>query len=243
MKNTILFIALLFIHLVSNGQSNNENRLTPWHIGFKLGGNISKLDTKDTFISNITPRNKMGIAISGLASYDLHRNVSLVTGLNLTTRGYRIANDTVAISNKIKQTYASIQVPLGLSFRQYPSPHSSSFFSEEIGGVLNYSFRKHSETLYNSDKQQLRVIETGGNKFYPMVYGGLLMGRTSNKGIRTEYGVTYYHTFGTELNLKVSSGEFFNKSFPIRYNGSNLQFTFRYYFNTGNFKKSSDYFY
>ena len=185
----------------------------------------------------------MGIVVSGLATYDLHKNVSLVTGINLTTRGYRIVNDTVAISNKIKQTYAAVQIPLGLSFRQHPSPHSSSFFAEEIGGVLNYSFRKDANTLYNSDKQQVRIIETGGNKFYPMVYGGLLMGRTSNKGKRTEYGVTYYHTFGTEINLKVSSGEFYNKSFPLHYNGSNLQFTFRYYFNTGNFQKSNEYFY
>lgn len=243
MKKTILFIALSIIHFTAMGQSIDENRLTRWHVGFKLGGNISKLDPQDTFISNITPRNKMGIALGGMASYDLHRNISLVTGLNVVTRGYRIANDTVAVSNKIKQTYASLQVPLGLSFRQYPSPHSANFFCEEIGGVLNYSFRKNSETLYNSDKQQVRIIETGGNKFYPMVYGGLLMGRTSNKGIRTEYGVSYYHTFGTELNLKVSAGEFFNKSFPLHYNGGNLQFTFRYYFNTGNFKKSSDYFY
>jgi hypothetical protein len=243
MKNLILFIALTFTSLHAIGQADNDNRLTPWHIGFKLGGNISKLDPNDTFIPNITPRNKMGIAISGLASYDLHRNVSLVTGINLTTRGYRLVNDTVGVDNKIKQTFASVQVPLGFSFRQHPSPSSSNFFSEEIGGVLNYSFRKGSETLYNSDKQQVRVIETGGNKFYPMVYGGLLMGRTSNKGKRTEYGVTYYHTFGTEINLKVSSGEFYNKSFPLQYNGSNLQFTFRYYFNTGNFQKSNEYFY
>jgi hypothetical protein len=243
MKNLILFIALTFTSLHAIGQSDIDNRLTPWHIGFKLGGNISKLDPNDTFIPNITPRNKMGIAISELASYDLHRNVSLVTGINLTTRGYRLVNDTVGVDNKIKQTFASVQVPLGFSFRQHPSPSSSNFFSEEIGGVLNYSFRKGSETLYNSDKQQVRVIETGGNKFYPMVYGGLLMGRTSNKGKRTEYGVTYYHTFGTEINLKVSSGEFYNKSFPLHYNGSNLQFTFRYYFNTGNFQKSNEYFY
>lgn len=243
MKNFILFIALIFISLQAIGQAENENRLTPWHIGFKLGGNISKLDPNDTFIPNITPRNKMGIVVSGLATYDLHKNVSLVTGINLTTRGYRIVNDTVAISNKIKQTYAAVQIPLGLSFRQHPSPHSSSFFAEEIGGVLNYSFRQDANTLYNSDKQQVRIIETGGNKFYPMVYGGFLMGRTSNKGKRTEYGVTYYHTFGTEINLKVSSGEFYNKSFPLNYNGSNLQFTFRYYFNTGNFQKSNEYFY
>jgi hypothetical protein len=167
----------------------------------------------------------------------------LVSGINLTTRGYRIANDTVAVSNKIRQTYAAVQIPLGFSFRQYPSPHSGSFFCEEIGGVLNYSFRKDSKTLYNSDKQQVRVIETGGNRLYPMIYGGLLMGRTSNKGKRTEYGVTYYHTFGTEINLNVASGEFYNKSFPLKYNGSNLQFTFRYYFNTGNFQKSNEYFY
>lgn len=243
MKNSILIIALIFTSVQAYAQADSENRLTPWHIGFKLGGNISKLDPNDTFITNITPRNKMGIAISGLASYDLHRNVSLVTGVNFTTRGYRIANDTVAISNKIKQTYASVQIPLGLSFRQYPSPHSASFFSEEIGGALNYSFRKDENTLYNSDKKQLRVIETGGNKLYPMIYGGLLMGRTSEKGKRTEYGVTYYHTFGTEINLRVASGEFYNKSFPLHYNGSNLQFTFRYYFNTGNFQKSNEYFY
>jgi len=243
MKKYILIISLVFINIQAMGQVDDENRLTKWHVGFKLGGNISKFDTKDTFIPNITPRNKMGIAISGLASYDLHRNVSLVTGINLTTRGYRLMNDTVAIDNKIKQTFASVQIPLGFSFRQHPSPSSSNFFSEEIGGVLNYSFRKSGETLYNSDKQQVRVIETGGNKFYPMVYGGLLMGRTSNKGKRTEYGVTYYHTFGTEINLKVSSGEFYNKSFPLQYNGSNLQFTFRYYFNTGNFQKSNEYFY
>ena len=114
------------------GQVDDENRLTKWHVGFKLGGNISKFDTKDTFIPNITPRNKMGIAISGLASYDLHRNVSLVSGINLTTRGYRLMNDTVAIDNKIKQTFASVQIPLGFSFRQHPSHSSSNFFSEEI---------------------------------------------------------------------------------------------------------------
>lgn len=133
MKNFILFIALIFISLQAIGQSDNENRLTPWHIGFKLGGNISKLDPNDTFIPNITPRNKMGIVVSGLATYDLHKNVSLVTGINLTTRGYRIVNDTVAISNKIKQTYAAVQIPLGLSFRQHPSPHSSSFSQKKLG--------------------------------------------------------------------------------------------------------------
>lgn len=240
MKNQFLLILALMISGMAFSQKNDD-RLTPWFFGVNGGVNFSKTYNNDTFAQNFTGRNKTGFNLSGLISYDLSDYVSINSGVGIISKGYRIHNDTLSTNFKISRSIPAINIPLGLTFRQ--QFNKSRFITERVGVVLNYSFPSDSDTLYNGSNRKFRIVETNVKQLYPLFYLGIGLGGSTSKGDRYEFGLSYQQPFGREMELNVAGGEFLNKNFLLNYRGGNLQATFTYHFNIGNFKKSDDYFY
>jgi len=244
MIKTVLFVLLgLFaISMVQQAQAQNDDRLSKWLVGINGGVNFSKTNPSDTININYSSRNKTGFHLNGIAAYDLHPNVTLNMGLGLQTHGYRVYCDTKATANKIARSIVDINMPIGLSFRQ--GSGGARFFHEKIGVNLHYSFIGNNDTFKNTPtKTVFRVAESDVKKFYPTLFVGIGMGNNNAKGDRFEFGLTYHYNPGNVLNLQVQGGEFYRKAFPLTYRGGMLQATFTYYFNTGNLKKSEEYFY
>lgn len=219
----------------------SDDRLTPWFIGVSGGVNFSKTYNNDTFAQNFTGRNKTGFNINALMSRDLSDNVTINTGLGLISKGYKIHNDTLATNFKISRNLVAVNIPLGLTFRQ--QFNKSRFITEKVGVVMNYTFPGDQDTFYNGSNKKFRIVENRIQTIYPLYYLGIGLGGNTSKGNRYEFGLTYQQPFGRELELQISGGEFLGKNFLLNYRGGNLQATFSYHFNTGNLKKSDEYFY
>lgn len=236
-----LLLTLISFCTFSVFAQKNDDRLKPWLFGVNGGVNFSKTYSGDTFANNFTGRNKTGINLAGLITYDISDFVSINTGVGFISKGYRIYNDTLAINSKITRNLTALNLPLGFTFRQ--QFNKSRFITEKIGCVLNYSFGHNNDTFYNGANKKFRLVETSIEPLYPIVYLGIGMGGNTSKGNRFEFGLTYHQPLGNEMQLNISGGEFLNKSFLLNYRGGNLQATLTYHFNLGNFEKSEDYFY
>ncbi|MBS3914746.1 MAG: outer membrane beta-barrel protein [Bacteroidetes bacterium] len=213
-----------------------------WTAGFNLGGNISRIGVADTFPQNFSRRNRIGYNIGIQASYDIKKSVAVSLGFNLVNKGYKINNDTLSGSPSIIQKYNSLNVPVGLVFRQAFS--GTNFIHEKAGLILNYTTRSDSLFKQNStSKPSFKTTDVSINRLYPMFYLGFGLGGTTETGDRYEFTVTYNQSFSTDANIKVNYGQGFLKEFPLNYRGGFLQFGFSYHFNLSNFGKSDEYFY
>jgi hypothetical protein len=240
MKKQLLFLVFITSLTGLFAQGNND-RLKPWSFGINGGINFSKTYNNDTFAQNFSGRNKSGVHFGGLVSYDINDNNTVNTGLSFINKGYRIYNDTLSNNMKINRNIPGIYLPLGLTFRQ--QFNASRFIFEKVGVAGHYSFGSGEDTLYNGTNKKFRIIENNIQSLYPMFYMGIGLGGNTIKGNRYEFGLTYQQPFGRERELNVSGGEFLNKQFLLNYRGGNLQATFIYHFNFGNFEKSDEYFY
>lgn len=244
MRKSVLFACLFFgaISGIQPLKAQDNDRLSKWLIGVNGGVNFSKTNPADTININYSSRNKTGFHLNGVMAYDLHPNITFQMGLGLQTHGYRVYCDTKATNNKIVRSIADLNMPIGLSFRQ--SSGGARFFHEKVGVNLHYSFIGNNDTHYNAPTKAIyRVSETSVSKIYPTFFLGIGMGNNSAKGDRFEFGLTYHYNPGNILKMQVEGGEFYKKNFPLTYRGGMLQATFTYYFNTGNLKKSEEYFY
>jgi len=240
MKRQLLFFATLLSLSDVIAQSNND-RLKPWSVGINGGFNFSKTYNNDTFAQNFSGRNKTGVHFGGIITYDITDNISINSGLGFINKGYRIYNDTLKTDLKISRNIPGIVVPLGLTFRQ--QFNASRFIMEKMGVAMHYSFGHDNDTLFNGNAKKFRIVENSVQNLYPMFYLGIGLGGNTAKGNRYEFGLNYQQPFGREMELSVSGGEFLNKNFLLNYRGGNLQATFTYHFNFGNFEKSDEYFY
>lgn len=223
-------------------KAQGDDRLSKFYIGFTPGINFSKTSPEDTANLNFSSRNKTGFSLGFAAAYNLRDNISLTSGLGFVTHGYRVFCDTLPSSNRIVRNMTNITVPLGISFRQGSSGRSQ--IHEKFGLMLNYNFASKTDTLLNNAlNTKYRVSEISSQRLYPTFYVGAGLGGGSGKGDRYEFGFTYQYSFTNIRSMKVEGGEFYKSYFPLNYRGGMLQATFTYYFNTGNLKKSDEYFY
>jgi hypothetical protein len=230
---------LFIIALLSFENAWSQNK---WLFGINAAGNVSRVSVVDTFPQNFSRRNRIGYSFGLQGSYDIKRFVSLSFAVNYVNKGYKINNDTLLRNPSVVHKISTLNVPLGLIFRQNFS--GNSFIHEKAGLILNYSLRKDSVTLYNSTSTpRFRVTDISQNIIYPMFYLGFGIGGKLETGDRYEFTVTYNQSFATDGNLSVQYGTNYLKKFPLNYRGGFIQFGFSYYFNLSNFKKSDEYFY
>lgn len=235
MKKSLFILSALVILAIQDlsGQSK-------WMWGFNAGGNISRVYS-DTLANNFSRRNRLGFIAGTQLSYDIRSFVTVTVGLNYVNKGYKVFNDTLPSNASIVQKTNSLNLPIGVVFRQKFSPSSS--IHEKFGFIANYSFRKDSIVRYNDEKTpRFRITDVQASKLYPMFYLGMGIGGNTESGDRYEFSVTYNQSFGTDANLNVEYGQAYLKKFPLTYRGGFVQFGFSYYFNLGNFKKSDEYF-
>jgi hypothetical protein len=213
-----------------------------WMLGFNAGGNIARVSVADTFPQNFSRRNRIGFNAGLQATYDVKPSVSLSFGLNYVNKGYKINNDTLGVNPSVVQKLHTLNLPVGVIFRQQFS--GSSFIHEKAGFILNYTMRKDSVTLLNSSATpRFRITDISKNIVYPMFYLGFGIGGKTETGDRYEFTVIYNQSFSTAADLRVEYGTNYAKKFPLNYRGGFVQFGFSYYFNISNFKKSDEYFY
>jgi hypothetical protein len=236
----LTFAAFLFTMQFSHAQENEkEPRIM---LGFNAGANFSRTSNSDTFPANFTKRNRLGIALGLNGMYDISSNAGIAFGANFVQKGYRLNNDTLPMDPDIVRKFWSINVPLGLHFRQ--QFNAQNFITEKFGIVANFNLRSDSASLVNNDKNPaFRINEYSARNFYPMFYLGFAMGGTSENNNRYEFGITYTQSLSNDATLLVSHSEGLKKQFPLNYRGGFLHIGFSYYFNLSNFKKSKGYFY
>ena len=224
------------------GFGQGEDRLSKYYIGFTPGINFSRTSLNDTANINFSSRIKTGFNLGFAAAYNLKDNISVTSGIGFVSHGYRVFCDTLPVNNKVVRNTVNLTLPLGMSFRQGGT--SRSQIHEKFGVVLNYNFASKTDTLLNAPtNSRFRVTENSQQRFYPTFYLGAGLGGGSGKGDRYEFGFTYQFSVMNIRGMKVEGGEFYKSYFPLNYRGGMLQATFTYYFNTGNLKKSDEYFY
>lgn len=239
-RHRIFILGFYFIVNTSFGQS--DDRLSKYFIGFTPGINFSKTSPNDTANLNFSSRNKTGFNLGLATAYNIKDNISITSGIGFVSHGYRVFCDTLPVNNKIVRNTVNLTLPIGMSFRQGGSTKSQ--IHEKFGVVLNYNFASKSDTLTNAIlNTRFRVTETNNNRIYPTFYLGVGLGGGSGKGDRYEFGFTYHYSLINIRSMKVEGGEFYKSYFPLNYRGGMLQASFTYYFNTGNLKKSDEYFY
>ncbi len=239
-----LFLLAIASMLLNNYDlhAQEEKKDPRFMLGFNAGANFSRSSNNDTFPVNFTKRNRLGIALGVSGIYDLSSNAGIAFGANFVQKGYRINNDTLPTSPDINRKFWSVNIPLGLHFRQ--QFNAQNYITEKFGVIANFNFRGDSASFANDDARPAFMIkETTARNFYPMFYLGFALGGTSENNNRYEIGVTYTQSLSNDASLMVLHSEGLKKQFPLNYRGGFLQVGFTYYFNLSNFKKSSGYFY
>ena len=229
-------ILLLFIGQFSFAQSR-------WLIGPELGVTISKVGNNDTFVNNFTPRNKFAPRIGAAISYNLSSFASIDAGIHFAMKGYKINNDTSAQNPSVSRNISTIEIPLGLSFRQ--TINGESFVTEKFGLIGAYTLGADSTTTGNvsGENPSFRIGEKITNAFVPMFYLGVKIGGSTSSKNRYEFGATYTQSLAQSAALDVQYGSGLAKRFPLNYRGGYLAISFTYFFNTSNLKtEKSDYF-
>ncbi|MBL7812529.1 MAG: hypothetical protein JNL57_09930 [Bacteroidetes bacterium] len=208
-------------------------------LGFTGGANISRLTTIDSFPGQYSRRNRLGpsLGISGL--YNLNNSVGLHFGLNMVNKGYKVSNDTLATDAQIVRKFWSVNVPLGLNFRQ--GFGKSNYLTEKFGLIGNFSLRPDSSSFSNGKQNRYRLTEINHTNPYAMFYLGFGLGGSTESGDRYDFGVTYVQSFSRDTDIRVNYGSGLSKMFPLQYRGGFLQIGFTYYFNLENFKKGTGY--
>lgn len=240
MQKKVLFLFLLLeAWSLSAQKTEKESRFM---LGFNAGANFSKSVNSDTFPQNFSKRNRLGVAVGLSGLYDLNSNASIAFGANFIQKGYRLYNDTLPLNPDIVRKFWSMNIPLGLNFKQ--QFNAQNFIMEKFGVVANFNFRDDSTTLSNSDtRTSFKLTERAARNFYPMFYLGFAMGGVSENNNRYEIGVTYTQSLSNDATMTVSHGTDLKQKFPLNYRGGFLQIGFSYYFNLSNFKRSKGYFY
>lgn len=211
-------------------------------LGINGGANISRLNGNDTFANNFSRRNRLGGAAGINMSYDLSSSSSITLAVNYINKGYKINNDTLPTNTSLVRSMNTINIPLGISFRQ--QFNSSNYIMEKFGVIGNFTFRNDSTITTNrGTTPYFRAVEVSQNNFYPMFYLGFGIGGTAESGDRYEINITYSQSFSNDALIRVEYGSDYKKNFVQNYRGGFLQIGLTYYFNLSNFKKSEDYFY
>lgn len=231
---TLPFVLLLMFAKPSNAQ-------TKFRLGVDIGGTIARNTPSDTFPRNYSHRNKIGLGIGLAGQYDLRKMVSIQFAVNYIGKGYKINNDTLGSLSSITKTVNTINIPIGVAFKQ--NFNSSNFIMERFGFSGSFSLGKDSSFTNNSNTDtKFRVVEKRVNPIYPMFYLGIGMGGTAENGDRYEFGITYYQSFSKDANLNLIHGANLKKTSALTYRGGFVYIGFSYYFNLTNFKRDSEYF-
>lgn len=225
--------------LVPAFQSNAQ---TKFRLGLTGGGTICRNSPADTgWAKNYSRRNKIGVSLGIAGQYDLRKMVTIHFGVSYVGKGYKINNDTLGTNPSVTRRINTINVPIGISFKQ--NFNSSNFILEKFGFAGSFDLGKATTTTNNNNSvTTFRVVEKRINPIYPMFFLGIGMGGTAENGDRYEFGLTYYQSFSKNADLSVQHGTNLAKSFPLTYRGGFLNIGFSYYFNLTNFKRTSDYF-
>lgn len=242
MSNRLFFILSASLFTFQGLSAQDDKKDPRLMLGFNAGANFSRTSNSDTFPANFTKRNRLGVALGLNGMYDISSNAGIAFGANFVQKGYKLNNDTLPANPDIVRKFWSLNVPLGLHFRQ--QFNAQNFITEKFGIVANFNFRGDSASFANDDRRTaFRINEYSAKNFYPMFYLGFAMGGTSENNNRYEFGVTYTQSLSNDATLQVSHSEGLKKQFPLNYRGGFLHIGFSYYFNLSNFKKSSGYFY
>lgn len=211
-------------------------------LGLNGGVAISRATPLDTLMSTFTRRNRASYTFGITSNYDLNRSVSIIGGVSLVSKGYKITNDTHPTSPNITRKITSLTIPLGISFKQYFN--GTNFIRENFGMVLNMNFRSDSIRLFNNDNRKtFSIFETADNNIYPMFFLGIEMGGKAENGDRYAFGFNYYQSLARDAVVDLYAGPNMSRKAPLTYRGGFLSISFTYYFNLANFKKADEFFY
>jgi hypothetical protein len=210
-----------------------------FRLGITGGANISRANPIDTLPRNFSRRNKSGIS-AGLAwEYGLTNNSAVMGSIQIVQKGYRISNDTFSRNPYINRSITTVQIPLGISFKQ--RFNELNFMRENFGVAYAFRFDASDSVLRtNGTPGTFSITEKRAGSGYPMFFLGLELGGAAESKNTYSFGLNYFQTFGRDADITGRSG---NRSFDMIYKGGFVNITFTYTFSLQNMKKSEEWFY
>jgi hypothetical protein len=212
--------------------------------GFRFGPNAfvisSRVSIQDSLPDNFNFRFKSGFGIGLTFQYGFASGISLSSGINYVSKGYRVFNDTNRNGDLLKKQITNIEIPLNLTF--IIKHNSSSDIRGVIGMNYNMVLSKKDRLIENKNKSFI-IKESFKQEAYPMLNLGLEVAKLNKIGNAMVFGLYYRHSFSSHTILNVSRGEQSPTYFQLGYRGSYIGVGFSYLFNVKNLKKNEEFFY
>lgn len=229
-----IFIVLLGYTQVSNAQEG-------FKIGPTVGINSSKPVVTDTLFAEYNFRYKFGTSFGLAIQYGWDKRMSIGTGINYVSKGYRVFNDSNRVDNEVKSNFKSLEIPLNVARKFRFSANSK--LRAVMGVSLNYILNNNVKTVSNKNSTFL-ITETETKKMSYLLNMGLEFVGTSKSGNITTFSFFYKHSFENMSNLNVRNQPNTNlpKLFSLGYKGSYLGLSIGYLFDVKNFKRREEVF-
>ncbi|MDP2176342.1 MAG: outer membrane beta-barrel protein [Bacteroidota bacterium] len=212
--------------------------------GFRFGPNAfvisSRVSIQDSLPDNFNFRFKSGFGFGVTFQYGFESGISLSTGANFVSKGYRVFNDTNRNGDVLKQQITNIEIPLNLTF--IIKHNSSSDIRGVVGMNYNTVLSKKDRMIENKNKSFI-IKESFKQEAYPMVNLGVEVAKLNKIGNAMVFGLYYRHSFSSHTLLDISRGEQSPSYFQLGYRGSYIGIGFSYLFNSKNLKKNEEFFY
>jgi hypothetical protein len=212
--------------------------------GFRIGPNAmvvsSRVSILDSLPNNYNFRFKSGFGLGVTFQYGFSNGISLSSGVNFVSKGYRVFNDSNRNGDLLKKQILNIEIPLNFTFI---IRHSSA---TDIRGVLGFTYNtvisKKDRIIENKNKTFI-IRESIKNEAYPMLNLGIEVSKQNKIKNAMVFGLYYKHSFQSHTLLNIARGEQSPTYFQLGYRGSYIGIGFSYLFNIKNFKKTEEFFY
>lgn len=234
-KTRIILIALLAISNLVTAQD-----------GLRIGPNAMFLSSRPYVIESLPDefnfRFKSGYSGGLSIQYGFTQKFILGSGVNFTSKGYRVFNDTNSGGSLIKHNFNNIEVPINAIFKLRLG--STSKMRGIIGGTFNYMISKEDKVMKNNTGTFV-ISEKSVTNMYPMLNLGVEIASENKGGNIFVFGVYYKQAFSDQHNLSIynTSDLSQNKLFNLAYRGTYIGVGLSYLFDIKNFKRSEEFFY
>lgn len=213
--------------------------------GFRVGPSAMFLSSRtsvlDSLPNSFNFRFKSGFSGGVSLQYGITPGLTIASGANFVSKGYRVYNDTNRNGDLLKHNISHLEIPLNLIF--ILKTNSSSL----IRGVLGVT---HTSIL----SQKNKVLENQNNSFvikqrvthssYPMLNLGVEISKENKINNLFVFGVYFKQSFQSYTILDVYNNENSTQPrFNLGYRGTYIGVGVSYLFNLKNLKKTEEFFY
>lgn len=213
--------------------------------GFRIGPTASYLASKpyvkDSLPGSFNFRYKSGFNLGLTAFYGFTQKTGISAGIQISSKGYRIFNDSNRNGDVLKHNQTFLEIPIGFTYKQ--RLNSVSFVRENIGLTLCSQISSSVKEKSNSSGN-FRITERMQNNFYPMLNLGIDIGNQAKNGNVFVFSVMFRQGFANNNDIEIYNSKTATKPyFSLGHKGSYIGISISYLFNLKNFKNETEYYY